>query len=132
MLVVEHDEETIRSADYIIDLGPGAGELGGEIVCAGTLQEIMACEDSLTGQYLSGTKAVPMPAKRRSGNGHWLTLEGARMNNLRDVGVRMPLGCFVAVTGVSGSGKSSLLIETIYKRLAHEQNRAATKPGAAR
>ena len=129
VLVVEHDEETIRSADYIIDLGPGAGELGGEIVCAGTLQEIMACEDSLTGQYLSGTKAVPMPAKRRSGNGHWLTLEGARMNNLRDVGVRMPLGCFVAVTGVSGSGKSSLLIETIYKRLAHELNRAATKPG---
>jgi len=129
VLVVEHDEATIRSADYIVDLGPGAGEHGGEVVCHGTLDEILACRESLTGRYLSGAASVPLPARRRAGNGKSVRIVGARQNNLKDISVSIPLGRFVAVTGVSGSGKSSLVVEILYKRLAQLLNRASEKPG---
>jgi len=129
VLVVEHDEATIRAADFIVDLGPGAGEHGGEVVCAGTLDDILACPASITGRYLSGAACVPVPRHRRAGNGKTLTVIGARENNLKNLTVRIPLGCFVAITGVSGSGKSSLLIEIIHARLAQELNRAQTTPG---
>jgi len=132
VLVVEHDEATIRHADYIIDLGPGAGEHGGEIVCQGTLDEILACPESLTGQYLSGKASVPLPARRRNGNGKALTVLGAQQNNLKNIDVRIPLSKFVAITGVSGSGKSSLLMEITYKRLAQALNRANMRPGKHR
>jgi len=129
VLVVEHDEATIRAADYIVDLGPGAGEHGGEVVCHGTLDEILACPTSLTGRYLSGAASVPVPTRRRAGNGKSLRIVGARQNNLKNISVTIPLGRFVAVTGVSGSGKSSLVVEILYKKLAQMLNRATDKPG---
>lgn len=129
LIVVEHDEETMLSADYIVDVGPGAGIHGGEIVCAGTPQNIMNCEKSITGQYLSGRKKIPVPQERRKGNGKFLEVKGAAENNLNNINVKIPLGEFVCVTGVSGSGKSSLVNEIIYKRLAEELNGAKRFPG---
>ena len=129
LIVVEHDEETMLSADYIVDVGPGAGIHGGEIVCAGTPQDIMNCERSITGQYLSGRKKIPVRQKRRNGNGKFLEVIGAAENNLNNIDVKIPLGEFVCVTGVSGSGKSSLVNEIIYKRLAEELNGAKRFPG---
>ena len=129
LIVVEHDEETMMSADYIVDVGPGAGIHGGEIVCCGSPQDIMNCENSVTGQYLSGKKKIPVPAERRKGNGKFLEVRGAAENNLNGINVKIPLGEFVCVTGVSGSGKSSLVNEIIYKRLAEELNGAKRFPG---
>ena len=124
LIVVEHDEDTMRSADYIVDVGPGAGVHGGEIVCAGTLQDIINCKQSITGQYLSGEKSIPVPSKRRSGNGNFLTVKGASKNNLKNIDVSFPLGCLCLVTGVSGSGKSSLVNEVLLPYLAEKLNRA--------
>ncbi len=124
LIVVEHDDDTMRAADYIVDIGPGAGVHGGEIVCAGTLDEILKCEKSETGAYLSGRKKVPLPEKRRSGSGEELVIYGAEVNNLRHIDVHFPLGCLICVTGVSGSGKSSLVNEILYKYLATHLNRA--------
>ncbi|NMP37369.1 MAG: excinuclease ABC subunit UvrA [Clostridiales bacterium] len=129
LIVVEHDEETMRSADYIVDIGPGAGIHGGEVICAGTAEDIMACERSITGQYMSGKKFVPVPEKRRKGNGKYLEITGASENNLKNLDVKIPLGKFVCVTGVSGSGKSSLINEVLYKTLANELNGAKKTPG---
>ena len=128
LIVVEHDEDTMLAADYLVDIGPGAGAHGGEIVMAGTPAEIMACPDSLTGQYLSGKKYIPVPSKRRTPTG-WLTVKGAKENNLKNIDVDIPLGVFCCVTGVSGSGKSSLVNEIVYKTLAKKLNRARTIPG---
>ena len=128
MIVVEHDEDTMRAADYIVDVGPGAGEHGGEIVAVGTAEDIMKVKDSITGQYLSGKLKIPVPAKRRKPTGT-LTITGAAENNLKNVNVDIPLGVFTCVTGVSGSGKSSLINEILYKTLAKELNRAYTVPG---
>ena len=128
LIVVEHDEDTMLAADYLVDIGPGAGAHGGEIVMAGTPEEIMACPDSLTGQYLSGKKYIPLPGKRRTPTG-WLTVKGAKENNLKGIDVDIPLGVFCCVTGVSGSGKSSLVNEIVYKNLAKKLNRARTIPG---
>lgn len=124
LIVVEHDEDTMRSADYIIDIGPGAGVRGGEVVCEGSLQDILDCKESITGQYLSGKRKIPVPESRRKGNGNILEIIDARENNLRGIDVKIPLGSFVCVTGVSGSGKSSLVNEIIYKRLVTELNGA--------
>lgn len=124
LIVVEHDDDTMRAADYIVDIGPGAGVHGGEIVCAGTLDDILKCEKSETGAYLSGRKKVPVPAERRQGNGEELVIRGAAVNNLRHIDVHFPLGKFICVTGVSGSGKSSLVNEVLYKYLASQLNRA--------
>ncbi len=124
LIVVEHDEDTMNEADYIVDVGPGAGVHGGEIVCAGTVEEIKKCKKSLTGQYLSGEKKIPLPEKRRKGNGKFIEIKGARQNNLKDIDVKIPLGELVVVTGVSGSGKSSLINEILYKKLAAELNNA--------
>ncbi len=129
LIVVEHDEDTMRAADYVVDIGPGAGVHGGELVAAGSVEDIIACGRSITGQYLSGKKKIPVPEKRRQGNGHMLTVYGAAENNLKKIDVEIPLGKFVAVTGVSGSGKSSLVNEIIYKFLANELNRAKKRPG---
>ena len=129
VIVVEHDEDTMRAADYIVDVGPGAGVHGGEIVCAGTAEEIMACEQSMTGQYLSGKRQIPVPAERRKPDGRWLTVRGAAENNLKNIDVSFPLGLFTCVTGVSGSGKSSLVNEILYKELVARLNRAKTKAG---
>ena len=129
VLVVEHDEDTMRAADFIVDIGPGAGVHGGEVVAAGTVQDIMACPRSVTGQYLSGAKKIPVPAQRRAGNGKFLTVRGAAENNLRHIDVSIPLGTFTCVTGVSGSGKSSLVNEILYKKLAASLNRARVRPG---
>ena len=129
LIVVEHDEDTMRAADYIVDVGPGAGVHGGQIVCAGTPKEIMACKESITGQYLSGARKVPVPEVRRPGNGGFLTVRKARQNNLKGIDVKIPLGTFTCVSGVSGSGKSSLVNEILYKTLAAELNGAKAKPG---
>ena len=130
VIVVEHDEETMLSADYLIDIGPGAGIHGGNIIACGTPAEVAENPDSLTGAYLSGRRAIPVPAIRRAGNGKSLTIVGAREHNLKNIDVTIPLGCFVCVTGVSGSGKSSLINSILYQRLAHDLNRAITYPGA--
>ena len=129
LLVVEHDEDTMREADYLIDIGPGAGVHGGQVVAAGTPEEVMANPDSLTGQYLSGKKRVPIPDVRRPGNGKFLHVRGAEENNLRKVDVDFPLGTFTVVTGVSGSGKSSLVNEVLFKRLGAELMRMKVHPG---
>ncbi len=130
LLVVEHDEETMLAADWIIDLGPGAGEAGGYIVAQGTPQQIMADPNSITGAYLSGRLSIPLPAQRRTGNGQHLTIRGASENNLKNIDVTIPLGKFVVITGVSGSGKSTLLIEVLYKKLAQVLHDAHERPGA--
>src|SRR5262245_8943562 len=130
VLVVEHDEETIRSADYVIDLGPGAGELGGHIVAVGTPDEIMANKDSLTGRYLAGALAIPVPATRRKGSGHFITIHNPREHNLKGMAVKIPLGTFTCVTGVSGSGKSTLVNDILYRALASMLHRAQDRPGA--
>jgi excinuclease ABC subunit A len=129
VMVVEHDAETIETADWILDLGPGAGEHGGEVVVAGTIDEILKHPESLTGAYLSGRLQVPVPENRREGNGKSLQILGAREHNLKNIDVSIPLGKLVCITGVSGSGKSTLMIEILYKALARELNRAKTKPG---
>ena len=129
LLVVEHDEDTMRAADHIVDVGPGAGVHGGRIVAQGTAEEIMENPNSITGAYLSGVRKIPVPSERRKGNGQFLTVRGAAENNLKDVDVSIPLGTFTCVTGVSGSGKSSLVNEVLYKKLAADLNRAKTRPG---
>ncbi len=129
LLVVEHDEDTMRAADYLIDVGPGAGVHGGEIVAAGTPEEVMANPNSLTGQYLSGKRKIEVPAQRRPGSGEFLRVMGAAENNLKHIDVDIPLGTFTVVTGVSGSGKSSLVNEVIFKRLGAELNRVKVRPG---
>ncbi len=129
LIVVEHDEDTMRAADYIVDIGPGAGVHGGQVVACGTAQEVMNTPGSVTGDYLAGRKKVPVPTERRQGNGHTLTVRGAAENNLRHIDVDFPLGTFIAVTGVSGSGKSSLVNEILYKRLGAELNRTKARPG---
>ena len=129
LIVVEHDEDTMRSADWLIDIGPGAGALGGQVVSAGTPEQVMADPNSLTGQYLSGKKRIEVPERRRTGNGKWLTVRGARENNLKNIDVSVPLGTLTCVTGVSGSGKSSLVNEIIFKRLGADLNRMKAHPG---
>ena len=129
LIVVEHDEDTMRAADYIVDIGPGAGVHGGQVVACGTAQQVMDTPGSVTGDYLAGRKKVPVPAQRRAGNGHLLTVRGAAENNLRHIDVSFPLGTFIAVTGVSGSGKSSLVNEILFKRLGAELNRTKARPG---
>ncbi len=130
VIVVEHDEETMREADYIVDIGPGAGVHGGNVIYAGPVKEIENCEASITGKYLSGERKVEVPEVRRTGSGNFLEIRGAAQNNLNNLNVKLPLGEFVCVTGVSGSGKSSLINEILYKKLAAELNRAHTFPGA--
>ena len=132
LIVVEHDEDTMRAADFLVDVGPGAGSRGGEIVAAGSLEEIVACPRSITGQYLSGVKKIPVPATRRSGTGNVLAVRGACENNLKNVDVEIPLGTLTCVTGVSGSGKSSLVNEVLNKTLLAKLNHAHTRPGACR
>ena len=124
VLVVEHDEDTMRAADYIGDVGPGAGIHGGEIVAAGSVDDLIAEPRSITGQYLSGKKKIPVPAERRTGSGNFLRVYGAAENNLKNIDVEIPLGTFTCVTGVSGSGKSSLVNEIIHKKLASALNHA--------
>ena len=132
LIVVEHDEDTMRAADFVVDVGPGAGSHGGEIVAAGALEDILACPESLTGQYLSGVKKIPVPSARRAGNGKYLEIQGATENNLKDVDVSIPLGTLTCVTGVSGSGKSSLVGEVLNKTLLGKLNHARTRPGKCR
>ena len=129
LIVVEHDEDTMRAADHLIDIGPGAGVHGGEVVFEGTAEEICKCETSITGQYLSGKKTIPVPTSRRTGNGHSIVIRNATQNNLKGIDVRFPLGVMTCVTGVSGSGKSSLVNEILYKKLAAELHRAKTRAG---
>ena len=129
LIVVEHDEDTVLAADYVVDIGPGAGVHGGEIVCAGSVEDLINCPNSITGQYLSGKKFIPVPPDRRKGDGKFLRIVGASENNLKNVSVDIPLGVFTCVTGVSGSGKSSLVNEIFYKTLAVELNRAKYRPG---
>jgi excinuclease ABC subunit A len=129
VLVVEHDEATMRTADWIVDIGPGAGEHGGEVVATGRMADIIACPQSITGQYLSGKKVIPLPKSRRTGKDVWLEVIGARQHNLKNINVRIPLGRFVCLTGVSGSGKSTLLDEIVYRRLAHRLQGARTTWG---
>ena len=129
VIVVEHDEDTMNAADFIVDVGPGAGVHGGNIVCTGNVEDIKNCENSVTGAYLSGRRTIPVPQKRRDGNGEKLVIKGARQNNLNNIDVEIPLGKLVCVTGVSGSGKSSLINEILYKKLANELNRAKTFAG---
>ncbi|MHA1943236.1 MAG: excinuclease ABC subunit UvrA, partial [Candidatus Thorarchaeota archaeon] len=129
VLVVEHDEETIRHADYVIDLGPAAGAEGGEIVVAGTLDKVLKSKKSITAKYLRGEEEIPVPSERRKSNGRFIEIRGCRHNNLKDLNVKIPLGLFVSVTGVSGSGKSSLVVETLQRELARKFHRAEAKPG---
>ncbi|MBQ9685777.1 MAG: excinuclease ABC subunit UvrA, partial [Oscillospiraceae bacterium] len=129
LIVVDHEEATMRAADHVIDIGPGAGINGGTVVAAGTVEDICACPASVTGQYLSGKKRIPVPESRRKGNGHSLLIRGACENNLKNIDVAIPLGQFVCVTGVSGSGKSSLINEILYKTLAAVKNRVKVRPG---
>ncbi|MGN0668635.1 MAG: excinuclease ABC subunit UvrA [Angelakisella sp.] len=129
VIVVEHDEETMEAADYIVDIGPGAGIHGGNVVYSGPVAGIKACRESITGQYLSGVKRIPLPARRRPGNGGFLEVVGAEENNLKNIDVKFPLGCFVAVTGVSGSGKSSLVNEILYRTLSKELMGSHERPG---
>ena len=128
VIVVEHDEETMEAADYIVDIGPGAGIHGGHVVYSGPANEIKYCKESITGQYLSGAKKIPLPESRRPGNGGYLEIVGAAENNLKNINVKFPLGCFVAVTGVSGSGKSSLVNEILNKALSKELMGAHVRP----
>ena len=130
VIVVEHDEDTMRAADYIVDVGPGAGEHGGEIIACGTAEEIMKCESSITGQYLSGAKKIEIPEVRRKGNGEKITIKGAKENNLKNLNVSIPLGTLTVVTGVSGSGKSTLVNEILYKGLNRLINKSRTPAGA--
>ena len=129
LIIVEHDEETMYAADHIIDIGPGAGVHGGELVAQGTVEDIKACPESITGQYLSGKRSIPVPESRRKGNGKFITVKGAEENNLKKIDVKVPLGKFVCVTGVSGSGKSSLVNEILYKAVAAKMYKAKDKPG---
>ena len=129
LIVVEHDEDTIRAADHIVDIGPGAGVHGGEVVAQGTLADIEACDESITGQYMSGKKVIPLPEKLREGNGNFIKVIGAAQNNLKNIDVEFPLGKFICVTGVSGSGKSSLVNEILYKKTAAVLNGSKAKPG---
>lgn len=129
LIVVEHDDDTMLAADYIVDIGPGAGVNGGNVVFSGTVDKLLKCKDSITGQYLSGKKKIELPEKRREGNGLFLTIHGAREHNLKNIDVTIPLGKFICITGVSGSGKSSLVNEIIYKHLAAKLNRAKLKSG---
>ena len=130
MIVVEHDEDTMRAADYIVDIGPGAGENGGQVMAAGTPKQIMRSRKSLTGQYLPGKQQIPVPEKRRTGNGNFIELKGARANNLKNIDVKFPLGEFICVTGVSGSGKSTLVNLILKRILAQKLNGASAKPGS--
>ncbi len=132
LIVVEHDEDTMLAADYIVDVGPGAGVHGGNIVCAGSIDDIMNCPESVTGAYLSGKRYIPIPKERRKGNGNSLKIVGAKENNLKSIDVSIPLGTFTCITGVSGSGKSSLINEILYKELACKLNRARIRPGSFR
>ena len=132
LIVVEHDEDTMREADYLVDIGPGAGTHGGEVVCAGTPAEVIACPDSITGAYLRGDRSIPVPARRRKGSGKYLRVLGAAENNLKDIDVAIPLGTFTCVTGVSGSGKSSLVNQIINRALSGQLNHSKVKPGKFR
>ena len=129
LIVVEHDDDTILAADYVVDIGPGAGIHGGNVVYSGDVKGLLACKKSITGQYLSGERKIPLPLERRTGNGNYLTIHGAREHNLKNIDVTIPLGVFTCVTGVSGSGKSSLVNEILYKYLAAKLNRARTRHG---
>ncbi|MCZ7568596.1 MAG: excinuclease ABC subunit UvrA [Ardenticatenaceae bacterium] len=130
LIVVEHDEDTMRSADWIVDMGPGAGEHGGRIIASGPLETILSTPESITGRYLAGQEFIPVPARRREGNGKKLTISGARENNLKNISVELPLGKFICITGVSGSGKSTLVVDVLYRRLAQVLHRAKAHPGA--
>lgn len=130
VIVVEHDEDTMKAADYIVDIGPGAGEHGGEVIACGTAKEIMKCKKSITGQYLSGAKKIEVPALRREGNGKKITIKGAKENNLKNLNVSIPLGTLTVVTGVSGSGKSTLINEVLYKGLNRLVNKSRNPVGA--
>ena len=132
LIVVEHDEETIRSADYMVDIGPAAGEHGGQIICAGTVEEVLKDPNSITAAFLRGDREIPMPSRRREGNGKRLVIRGARANNLKDIDIEIPLGCFVAVSGVSGSGKSSFVTDILSRKVAQYFYKAKDRPGAHR